>query len=184
MFALSFNRIKNFSSRTSLLALGLIALALIFFIIVPAIKSTIAVNQNLQKIVDELEGKKQANESKSVYTTYKKYEPRLQTINKAILYRTRELEFITTLESVADKNGVEQKIQLGELRQQEISRFYSMPVQISLQGGFANTMRYLQGLERLPFYINIHKIGFNSGGTAENAGGIVSMYIAAETYWR
>lgn len=131
----------------------------------------------------------------------KQIEPSLNKLNKIFIDSNKKLEFITTLEDVAQKNGVSQEITLsdqGEAGSGNSSQKHLLGMEV--RGSFNDVVGYLADLENMDYYINIFDIDLSSsnriaGGSSllkapgideNDSGGGPSliMKISAYTYWK
>jgi hypothetical protein len=172
--------LKTTQRRWTIVAmLGIATLGLIIFVAWPAAKATMAASKTIQTLARELQNKRQDYSLPTILATYKQYEPKITTLQKSVLYRDRELEFVTTLESIADRYNLDQQITLGEPQPIKGKKFNSLNLQIVATGDFNNALRYLEALEHSPLYLNIQRLGMSSV-----EGGRVSLHLAVETFWR
>ena len=168
-----------------------IILGIIFFVIIPGLNSVKGLMENIisQKIELEQTMIKEKNNSK-ISEKIKKIEPQMSKFEQIFINQNRELEFITTLEDIANKNKVAQKISLTPVLESG-GNFKKTPLNITAKGEFKNIMEYLTGLESSNYYINIKSIELASSrarapkdqdGYSPNAP--VNIKIFALTYWR
>jgi len=180
----------------------LFIVTIIIFVIYPSMQQIYLTTNNILIIKNDLSSQKINSYSLSdVIENYHKYESKINELDKVIRAQDRELEFITTLEVIADKYDLEQKINMDEIETiAEDSDFKKMPLQLSLEGDYQNQLRYLQNVETLPMYINIKNINMsykkqmnniiNNLSIEEDTDQIYSsnqniiMNITAETYWQ
>lgn len=191
-----FNNIKVFISIGILIIMGIIV-----FVIYPSMQQIYLISNSIFITKNELSSKKVNNYSlKDIIQTYRDYEPKINTLNDVVRVQDRELEFITSLESIAEKYNLDQKINMEPSEQYEDTKFNIMPLQLSITGTYLNNLKYLQDLENLPVFINIKNINLSYKGQAisrnieylnmsENGEIItpvqnITMDITAETYWQ
>lgn len=183
--------------------------ALIYFAIMP---SVVVINDLKKKIIDEkINSEKQYQIERSAIGLNKKIseiEPGIKTLEEVFVNKNRELEFITILESVANKNNVEQKISLisptsgdkspkstkktDTVTKEVASDNLIAPISITLTGNYKNVLNYLSELQSLKYYINIDGLDFITGSTGDylpddNSGKrnkIITLNIIAKTYWK
>jgi len=172
-----------------------IAIALIIiFVIYPAALNLWGISQEITRQKKELENRQAKNyELKDIIASYKRYEPKLELLNRSVMSKNRELEFITTLEDIAARCNLQQKITIGDYQAMPGTAFNKMPLQVTLQGAYLDEAAYLQALEKLPPYVNIKQINLSAapaGGQpadasiSAGAGRIITMFIAADTFWQ
>lgn len=70
----------------------------------------------------------------------------------------QELKLITTLEAIATKDGMTQKI-----NNSNIDKITNQKIQLSLTiiGPFEKAVKYLNDLEQLPYFINVNKLSIS-----------------------
>ena len=199
---MNLNYFKNINVKNkiivNLVTFFLISSIIICLIIIPTINNIkeLRVNIVTQKI--DLE-KKIAKEKNMNILSEKlnKIEPQLEKFDKIFINQNRELEFITTLEEVANNNHVRQKISLDPLLGQSEQIYKKIPLGLNIQGKFYNLVKYLTNLETLNYYINIKSLEITtapSAGSAllpakydnikEEQRGNINLVILADTYWK
>lgn len=166
---------------------------IINFIALPAIKDI----KNLKtEIIDQkvdLEKKivKERNMNK-VSAKIEEIEPQIEKFEKIFVNQNRELEFITVIEDIAEKNGLSQKINLLTASAKQSHAYKTIPLNIDVGGNFTNFVKYLIDLESLNYYINVKNIQIDSlqqsrfSNLGPNGGqnGNINIKIVADTYWQ
>ena len=160
------------------------------FIIYPAMHDILSAGREIAKQKDQLQKQQlQEHALKEVLASYRQYEPKIKFLNRIVLPKNRELEFITSLEDVAARHNLRQKIDIGNYQTLPGNNFSRMPLQLQLEGNFIDELAYLQELERLPVYINIKNLNFTAvsvKAAAEQDGtnNTVGLAIVADTFWQ
>lgn len=168
-----------------------------YFILIPTINKIKRLRVDIAntkiKINSALEKRKNIN---SQANKLKTVENQIEKLDKVFISRNRELEFITTLESIASKNNVEQTFDLKDIPDSTTSEFLTIPISIKAKGKFNDIMDYLINLETMTYYINITDIELATTGaprrgsfsinqeTPANDGNIITMNITADTYFK
>ncbi len=153
----------------------------IIFIIKPAIGEILKIGGEIDMQREDLERKYQKGQSlKKLTEDLKIIEPQLEKLDRIFIKQDKSLEIITSLEKIAEDNGVEQKINLNT-RGTKISDHQKIPIQIFSRGNFFNQLKYLTNLESFNAYININILEFN--GNINNPDDL-SMLIFGDTYWK
>jgi len=161
----------------------LFLIILLFILVYPAAKKMSLLGQQIRELKNSaLAQEKNESEIQDTADEYKKYEPKLNLLNEAIISRNRELEFITLLEEKAILRDLEQKININEVQAIEGTGYSKIPLIVSLTGKFNDELDYLQDLEKISFYINIKKITLST--SAENSATTTNMVLLADTFWR
>ena len=101
----------------------------------------------------------------------------------------RELDFITLLESVANNNNIEQKLNISPNQTKKNNDIYQVqPLIINANGKFKNIIQYIADLEAITYYITINSININRAGNTgkndESPSDSVRLTIDALTYWK
>lgn len=82
------------------------------------------------------------------------------------LYQTgNELELITTLENIASKNKVQQKIANSNLDQKNIKK---IEISINVNGDYKNVLNYLTSIEASKYFLNVEKAQLTTSGASPN----------------
>ena len=119
----------------------------------------------------------------------KKIEPELLELDKIFININRELDFITLLESVANNNNIEQRLNIAPGQTKKDDDVYqTQPLIIDANGEFKNIVQYIADLEALTYYITINSININGinklGKDDANQNNSVKITINALTYWK
>jgi len=174
----------------SIVGFFLFIFAVIYFVIFPSVRDIKNIKNEIESQRLELERRYIKGQSlRKTKEKLERAEEKIHVLDQVFIGQNSGLEFVTALEGVAGKNGVNQKINL--LSQTPVdNEFYNMvPLQLSSQGGIGQQMNYLVSLETLNYYINIKSLELSSGsrlaptsdsGSTTN----VNLFIAADTYWR
>lgn len=157
----------------------------IYFTIIPSVRDIIIIKNDIyaQKVDLEmkyLKGQNLRNLTEKLIAA----EERMQDIDQAFVDGSDDLKFIVTLEEIAEKNNVTQKINI--LKPENSGAIFSkVPIQIFSQGSVADQLNYLTDLERLNFYININSLEITSTArrNENQAASNVSLFISADSYW-
>lgn len=166
-------------------------LGAIFIFILPAINKLEAAKKTIeeQKISFEkiyIQGQNLRKTSENIKTV----EPGLQDLQKIFVKKEEALNFITSLEKIAEKNNIKQKI--GNLNYptstDKKSTFDIVPIQITLSGNFKSLIKYLSDLEKLDYYVSVKNLEILGNGVINVTGitdqeAIVDMQINANIYW-
>ena len=168
------------------------AAVVVFYVLFPLASSIEKTKADIQTQRMEIEKKyEQRKEFGDVSDKLKEIESQLGILNKPFVLHDRKLEFITELEELANKNNVEQNINLQMEKAQERGFYRMIPLNIKTSAKFENQMDYLSGLETLDEYVNIYFLTLDSGQadsfeaeTGEKEGADrIEMLIRANTFW-
>jgi len=167
------------------------AAALAIFVIIPSAPAITAVSRQITaEKVSLRENRGEENSFKETLSSYRLFESKAYLLNRSVMNKNRNLEFITALEDAAEENNLDQKITVGNYQNIDESGHSRMPLQLALRGSFTDELKYLQTLEKMPIYFNVTKLTFNApaGGNAnDNAGGekkSIALFITSDTFWQ
>ena len=127
----------------------------------------LALGQTTKKVLEDLEAIK----------------PFLKQISGFFLKKDDQLVFITTLEELAAKNNMIIKIQLSDIPEDDETSsgdVLAIPLSLSLEGSYIDTMRFLVELQTLAFYVNVTNLSMNAQGEENPA---ITTSLRANTYW-
>jgi len=91
--------------------------------------------------------------------------PDLKIIDGVFITEGDELNFITSLENLAEINNLKLNITLG--LDNKDKKTSSLPLKLTLNGNYNNVMNFIGGLENLRYYINI--LDLDLSNTSEQA---------------
>jgi len=194
---MNFNPIKNLTLPNKIIFLSCSFLIfysiIIYFIIFPVTRDIKDIRKNIitQKIDLENKTVRQKNLN-TLNEKLKMIEPELQKFNQIFINKNRELEFITTLENIANKNQLSQKINFDPNNAVLEQDHQMITINLALTGNFNNLMNYLQDIEELPYYVNINQINISTGynvntsptDQSANQNKNINCNITANTYWK
>ena len=180
--------------------LVLASLGLLWWLILPAAS---AIGQNANQIheqrekLDKLLRQGQSIKENQKHTQTIKSE--INILQEAWLNSGDELEFITDLESAAEKNNLQQVITFDNIKAIEKNGIKVIPLELQLSGSLENILIYLAQIEAFDYYINFQNIELTKQGEetskkfpgqaqseAENeqAPSVLSMRLNGLTYWK
>ncbi|MFH1947503.1 MAG: hypothetical protein ABIJ23_05115 [Candidatus Magasanikbacteria bacterium] len=164
---------KTPSLKKKLVSIVLIILgvlfAISFFIIFPSVQKISKLKTGIDQLQNELE-QKYINSQKLRRTMREMDDVKIQSkiFTQAVIKDKQELEIITTLEDLAQKNSIDQTLNVSLVGDNtkndkknnptDLSKYYELS--FLNNGFFENHINYLHDLERLPYYIIIKNIKF------------------------
>jgi len=179
---MNLNKYKNLTTKRKialfLLIFLLVGLTIAYTIIIPTTKAIIKERDLI--IMQKIELEKKISREKNMAKLSEKLKiikPQIETIENTFINKNRELEFITTLEGIALKNNVIQKLNLKTAENLE-KNYIKIPLDINIRGTYDNLLNYISDLENYKYYININSIQFSF--TQDN----YSLLISADSYWK
>jgi len=196
---MTLSKIKNLKTKSKMLILFIFSLLAVLivvcFVILPKgeyIKDTCQQITERRKFLEERYLKlKNIRENKKDIDSIKKD---LGKLDEVFVKHSEDLEFIQTLEAVANKNNVEQLIILEDInKEMEGKEYEEIILEINLESSFLNVMKYLIDLETLKYYVNVESLSISSlksssvnSSDNENilASSKVNCKITASTYWK
>lgn len=172
---------------TSIVLVSLAAVGLVAGVAVPSALSVSGIRKQITdrkaEIDERVDMVKHIRES---LTNRKIAGERLRLLSRMAVHEGDELSFVTSLESVAAKAGLEQDISLETVNQKELSTWEKVvPLRLAVKGSYPQFRRYLAALENSPYAIMIQEINMNTAGRSpnDNPDGVVSATISAQVYW-
>jgi Tfp pilus assembly protein PilO len=177
---INFNKINNKKNSITLnISIFLLILLLVSTIIFTGktILDILNLNQQIYQKRLELETKYQQGMSlKKTNLEVEQSKQRLEKINQIIINTEDTLSFINDIEKTAEANNIAHTIKLPDFEKPKTPTPIS--IQITLNGSYVNTLRFIENLQNKPYYINIHNLSFNQ----QSATLITS--IEANMYWQ
>jgi hypothetical protein len=182
--------------------------ALIYFGIIYYVKS---INTLKSQIIDEkINSEKKYQVEKNVIALNKKINEinsGVNSLSDVFVNKNRELELITALENIANKNTVTQKIDLATPAEKQVVKsskktkvsaetvptddILSSSLTISASGKYNNIINYLKEINALKYYINIDGLDLSqaiSGDDLAENNSLdsrnINLNIIAKTYWK
>lgn len=169
---------------------------LIYFIILPTMKDVEETAAQIKSQRTDLDKKYyKSKNAKQSTKSLKAIEEDVEKLNRVFINQNQELAFITALEEVANKNNINQNINLDLSSGAKNNKYGKIPLRLTTQGNFINQFNYLRDLERLDYYLNIKSLNLSAGGGASayppsdkiinyGGGANIGMVILADTYWK
>lgn len=158
--------------KISVPVLLLIIVLLFLFLVVPMRSDILTINEDTVDARIELE--KQYLNGQLLRKTQNQFEsvkPRLPQMEAAILKKGQELFLITTLEELAIKHGLIQKLSMSDLNfsdDAEITDVVPMSIRVDLTGNYDQVLGFLSETEQLDFYINWDSVSIKSLASPES----------------
>lgn len=176
---------------TSIIMFLVLILSIVFFVVIPAVRDIKSIKMDIEAQKIDLEKKYLKGQSlRRLSEKIKEIEKKIKVLDQVFVAENDSLGFITALEDVADRNFVEQKIDLLSLEDASEDVFREIPVKLFSTGNINNQLNYLVDLETLHYYINIKSLELRSssgGDYSENGGlfsGNTSLFVSADTFWQ
>lgn len=162
-----------------------------FFVILPAVNDIKAFNDRIQLERMAVENKYTSRRNiKNIIADLKYVVDGLAPLEKEmIIQKDSEVEFVNGLEKIADKNNLAQKIRIAPAAQGQSEKMAARQnISIALSGGYIDTLRYLDDLEKSKIYIiitnvNISSASENIGGKTVNSAGTIRTNLEGYVYF-
>ncbi len=165
---------------TQIILILLIFLFLFLFFVYPNFKKIKSLSQEIRNYYIQLEKLYQEGQLlQNVVKDLKLIEPRIDELSKSLISKNEELDFITTLEKLADDNQINQELRIGSYQETQDKTYKILPIQLAIQANFSQLINYLIQINKLDHYININYIVISR--TDNNSQIMASM--EANTYW-
>lgn len=155
-----------------------------YFLVNPAIEDVKSLRLEIlsKKIDIEKNINKEINKSE-LGAKLRKIEADIEKFNKIFINKDRDLEFITTLEGIADENNISQYISINTSTYNNENAYNIIPITLNATGNFENSMEYLKKLETSMYYIKITSLSLEKLEAADSQSK-VKLNIGADTYWK
>lgn len=96
-----------------------------------------------------------------------------------------ELNFVSALEGVQERTGIDADISLETVNQRDLSTWErEIPIRLTMTGDYADILRFIEGVERLPYLVVIDRLGLsgtNVGSVPKP--GLVRVELNGSVYW-
>lgn len=171
----------NIKRKITILVLIIIAITglIIYFIILPTINDIQKISQSIYAEKVDLEKKYQRGQLlRKTIEEFKQIEPEKERLKSAFIVEGQELEFITTLETIANSFNLVQSLQLRPSQGKKEKNYYLLPLQITTQGNFTDTLKYLKKLEGLNYYFNSSAIKISGNNQNDS----ITLVIDGQIY--
>lgn len=189
---MNLNNINKISIKQKIITTSLISVFILFFVFYFAIINNLKTIKQLrieivaQKINLERKLNREKNLSK-LSSKMKSIEPEIARLEKVFVDKSGQIEFITTLEGIAQQNQINQKINLSPAVETDKKTHKTSQLQITATGNLKNIINYIQFLESMTYYININSISIeknNNSSHDEFKENNILVNISAITYWK
>ncbi len=171
---------KNFTYRL----LGLLAISslIIFFITLPTIKDIKKIGSSISLKQADLENKVaySANDKKNKEDIKNAKELIKQTVNIFVL-KDKELEYISQLESIANKNNITINVSSDFITQNINNNTKVLIFKIILNGSFLKILNFIKEMSLLPTYYNSDSITITDNSSTNNPD-FVSVQLIGKVY--
>lgn len=139
-------------------AFVVLSVAIILFVILPAVKDIIYLNKQITLYKTELERKYQERFNvRQTINDLKNARNLLSVIESSFIPKDGEIDFVEFLEKIADKYALKQQL---EFRVNSNKNKFLTPfnLALTLEGDYYNILKYIEELEKQNIYINFKEI--------------------------
>lgn len=154
---------------------AVISMVIIFFITYPTISYIQDIKEKITEQHRDLEIKYQnAKQLKKNSEKINQLQDKLVVLDDIFVKQEQELGFITTLENIATKNNIDQKINLIKATPKTSKQTSKTPPEesmgfdINASGSYKNILAWLLEIEQLTYYINFESLNINTTSTEIN----------------
>ncbi|MFA5106922.1 MAG: type 4a pilus biogenesis protein PilO [Patescibacteria group bacterium] len=116
-------------------------------------------------------------------------------LNSFLIDKTEILQFISTLEGIAEKHSLEITIDLDEFPDDNTSPVIEQPISIKVDGGYANIIGFVAELESQEYYLSFQQLNVtvttspvsnktNSTTLPPPTGQTLQLTLGGNSYWR
>lgn len=174
-----------------IIILAIFGFVIFLFIIQPTINDIKAFNDRIQMERVSLENKYTNRRNiKNIIADLKYTGDNIASLNdKMIIAKDKEVDFIRSLEKIAQNNNVAQKISISPAASpakdaNKIAEKQS--IAIVLSGNYIDALKYISELEKSDLYIIVNSVNVFSGDSQTgkiNSAGIIKAYIEGYVYF-
>jgi len=156
---------------------------IVYFIIWPTIKDIKTINYAVYLERLDLEKKYQKGQLlRTTIENFEKIKPEQDKLKNVFVIEGQELEFITSLEQIAEKNQVDQELKLATSDDVNRPSSYSLPLTLKINGSFIGILKYLRDLENLDYYFSINSITLDTESTNRVTDDHISAILSGNIY--
>ena len=168
----------------SVVVVILVNILIFYFIILPTIKDIREISDAVYKERVDLEKKYQRGQLlNKTLENFEQVKAQRGKMASAFVVEGNELLFVTALENIAEKNHLNQGINLDSQRVPGFKNLYqSQKINVILTGKYGELRQYLYELERIPYIINVNDVSWTTPKKIQPANAILSMTLTGEIY--
>jgi len=169
---------------TILITMLLVIAVIVLFIVLPTIREIKRIQQEIHTERVDLERKYARGQLlRETLENFERIKPNKKKLDSIFILEGQELAFITTLEHIAAKNNVSQKISLQAIGS-EFAGAEALPLTLSAQGSFQNVLQYLIDVERLNYYFNVNSLTMTGADGSGRTPNFVSIVVDGTVFSR
>lgn len=105
-------------------------------------------------------------------------------LNAAFIPKDQPLEALRQFELLAAQRDVEVELALSDPASADVDDILEVPMQLSINGGFINSLEYLNDIITQPFYIRFEEVNISAPSDSSLQPDIITITIQANLYWK
>jgi len=179
------NPIKN-RFLTSVICFTLLLLSISILIIGPSVLEIRLINSQVYEERERLEKLYTKGQIKrEIQKKFESIKNEVDFLDKIILKENKELEYITAVENIAEKNGIKISMTTSPKSKTQNQDFSELEFVFTINGTWQQIIKWLSDIESLPYYTNIKDSTFmvSSKGEKDSGQRQMAASIKASTYW-
>ena len=137
-----------------------LAIAMLFFLIIPFIFEIITISTDINDKKILLRNKPSLSKDIKAYLNKLDEIEKSAVFTSSFIFPGKELEFIEALEKIAESCEVKQNIDISHSPQED--KGGEIVLSIDLEGSYINLIKYLTRIEKEKYYINIYSLSIDS----------------------
>ncbi|MBU1164075.1 type 4a pilus biogenesis protein PilO [Patescibacteria group bacterium] len=156
----------------------IIYVSIIFFVIIPTTSDIQAISDQIYNERIDLEKRyKKGQLIKQLVEDFRKIKPQQDRLELIFVKESEILNFVTSLENLANNNNIDLSIKLKEI--ENTNNIASMPLDLTIGGSYQNVIAYLNDIEKQDYYFSIDSIRINSAG---QTAGIINLFVHGDIF--
>lgn len=165
----------------NIVAVFIALLAVVFFIIYPAMHEITSIKKEIANEKAKLETKLNMGLNiKNVKKDLEEVQSSIDLLDNIFIAKGAELDFITELEQIADQNNIALSINPDFSEDEAKKYFQAVPLQFYLAGDYHNLLNFISELEAMPYYYNIDLIIASTNSDADDFP--LNLQLMGQTY--
>ncbi len=179
---------KNKITLNIILSLILI-IGITYFVTIPASDDIKEIKNKTENLRIDLEKKYIKGQSlRKLSESLKKIESEISKLDDTFIKKDGALKFITSLEEIAEKTNIIQRISLVSDQAVKEKNYHKIPLHLFTTGKFLNQIKYLKELESSSYYINTNSVEISIASKNKiindnNENDNINISILSNTYW-
>lgn len=154
-----------------------------YFIILPTVNDIKAIKEAvyLERVDLEVKYLKGQLLNKAL-DDFEKTKTEKDKLTSVFIIKGEELEFITSLEQIAENYNIAQELKLGQGESMGNKQYSTSRLSVNAQGPFNDLLKYLDEIRHLNYYYNIDEIDIRTGNTLEGGLDQITMNFSGNIF--